>query len=393
MATRVKTGKLVQTLYRSSLKTARLYGEGAQRRQLPAKKELEKMNSLLKHEKIVLRSGMMTPELATTLVQQMFRQHAELTNPEQIGLAIEDAFVVLKRMQNKAEVLRIFPFRSFSEQITNGCKISARSQFLFERAGGWVFYEYAVKVTNLTEDKHLQLVTEELDTIDENVQKRKVKSALRSSIKTKIPILPPGESFEFSKKYPLRTRTGSISGKYLLLDTSSGQILEAQMAPFLLSDAEHLGHESESSSNLKSNHRSSLEAVEISRNLIRSQDDSKEIMVTTEDTTLDEQGQRQRNELQAEGKRPGTKVGARSRRKSFQQRRTPKGIRDNLQQRKSGNKSSPKEKSDREYTSEILEDSTKPKENGERNPSTSEKERIDSQIIKVRPKTDDSSYP
>jgi len=191
---------------------------------------------------------------------RMFNQRVD--NPEQIGSLIDDAFSVLKKITTKAEVLRIFPLRCFSEQITNGCKIAARSQFLFERAGGWVFYQYAVKVTNLTEDKHLLLVTEDLEAIDENIQRKRVKYALGTFIKTKIPVLKPGESFEFSKRYPMQTRMGSISGTYLLLDTVTGQILEAQMAPFLLSD-DNLGREPESGARHRRQLRNGIERLSL----------------------------------------------------------------------------------------------------------------------------------
>jgi uncharacterized protein affecting Mg2+/Co2+ transport len=220
---------LASTLYRAILSSAKRYGEGAQKRCLPAKKEMEGFNSVMKSLQLPIpTSGIMNSQIATHAVQSVFRSQPEA----QEAAYMADAFAVLRKLRQKEIVLNRFPNQTFSDCTTDGCKIESKSRYLWERANGWHFWDYTVKITNNTE-RSLQLFTEKLRTTDENLNERNLEFALIASLKT-LPVIKPGEQYEFTKRMMFRTKCGSLSGSYMLIDTEKGEALHAKMSPILL---------------------------------------------------------------------------------------------------------------------------------------------------------------
>jgi ApaG protein len=50
------------------------------------------------------------------------------------------------------------------------------------------------------------------------------------------PVLQPGQSFEYTSGCPLTTPFGTMHGEYQMVDISSGEQFDAQIAPFTLSE-------------------------------------------------------------------------------------------------------------------------------------------------------------
>lgn len=224
---------VIRSLYRCILKASRCYGEGASKRNLPAKREIERLNAVLRYQQLQVPSGgSMNQRLAVMYTQQMFRKNFHC-NSKSVALFVEDAFAILKTLHKRGTSLQTFPFSSASEEITEGCKVEVESRFLEVRTG-WYHYDYKVKVTNMT-DKHLQIVSEHLNSVDENLDKKELAIGLYSALKTKNPALKAGDSFEFTKRFFCRTPLGSLSGSYLLFDVDSGEVSKARFAPILLS--------------------------------------------------------------------------------------------------------------------------------------------------------------
>ncbi len=117
-----------------------------------------------------------------------------------------------------------------SEAITNSIRVEVMSQYSPENSkqGVWVF-QYTVRITNLGEDKVQLLsrhwiVTDALDRVEE-IQ--------GGGVVGKMPVIAPGESFQYSSWCPLKTPSGSMRGTYEMVGPG-GALFDIEIAPFAL---------------------------------------------------------------------------------------------------------------------------------------------------------------
>jgi ApaG protein len=124
------------------------------------------------------------------------------------------------------------PLSPVSEAITNSIRVEVMSMYSPENSkpqqSVWVF-QYSVRITNLGENtvqllsRHW-IVTDALDRVEE-IQ--------GGGVVGKMPVIPPGESFEYSSWCPLKTPSGSMRGTYEMVGPG-GALFDIEIAPFAL---------------------------------------------------------------------------------------------------------------------------------------------------------------
>lgn len=119
-----------------------------------------------------------------------------------------------------------------SEAITNHIRVEVLSKYSPENSlplqDEWVF-EYTVRITNQGPET-VQLVSRHWIITDALEHTREVKGP---GVVGEQPVLPPGESFQYSSWCPLRTPTGVMRGTYQMTRAGGGHF-EIEIAPFAL---------------------------------------------------------------------------------------------------------------------------------------------------------------
>lgn len=119
-----------------------------------------------------------------------------------------------------------------SEAITNSIRVEVMSRYSAENSkpqqGMWVF-QYTVRITNLSQDtvqllsRHW-IVTDALDRVEE-IQ--------GGGVVGQMPVIAPGQSFQYSSWCPLKTASGSMRGTYEMVGPG-GALFDIEIAPFAL---------------------------------------------------------------------------------------------------------------------------------------------------------------
>ncbi len=121
-----------------------------------------------------------------------------------------------------------------SEATTRGIRIRVRSSYVAERSepdqGQW-FFIYNVHISNLGTET-AQLVSRHWIITDGNGHVEEVRGP---GVVGEQPVLPPGESFEYTSACPLRTPFGTMHGTYQMV-TKQGETFDAEVAPFSLAE-------------------------------------------------------------------------------------------------------------------------------------------------------------
>ena len=121
-----------------------------------------------------------------------------------------------------------------SEAVTVGIRVRVLSEYDDERSepadGRW-FFVYTVRITNESEQT-VRLQSRHWIITD---AEGRVEHVRGPGVVGRQPILPPGESFEYSSACPLGTSFGTMQGTYQMID-STGERFEVEIAPFALSE-------------------------------------------------------------------------------------------------------------------------------------------------------------
>lgn len=137
-------------------------------------------------------------------------------------------------MESKDQPLRAVPplHASTSEAVTNNVRVEVESQYAPEHSqpfqNEWFFY-YTIRITN-EGDETVQLLGRHWIATDAVGHVEEIKD---SGVVGKQPVLGPGESFEYTSGWPLKTSNGVLRGTYQMVDEHGGQF-DVEIAPFAL---------------------------------------------------------------------------------------------------------------------------------------------------------------
>ncbi|MCA9637291.1 MAG: Co2+/Mg2+ efflux protein ApaG [Myxococcales bacterium] len=119
-----------------------------------------------------------------------------------------------------------------SEATTRGIRVRVRSRYSPDHSQPperWLFV-YTIEIANEGEDT-VQLISRHWVITDAHGEVEEVRGPGVVGVQ---PVLPPGESFEYTSFCPLTTPFGSMQGTYQML-TEEGETFEAEIATFRLS--------------------------------------------------------------------------------------------------------------------------------------------------------------
>ena len=122
---------------------------------------------------------------------------------------------------------------STSEAVTNNIRVEVESLYAPEHSqpfqSQWFFY-YTIRITN-ERSETVQLLSRHWIISDAN---RRIEEVHGPGVVGEQPVLPPGESFQYTSGCPLKTPTGVMHGTYQMLLTESGDRFDVEIAPFAL---------------------------------------------------------------------------------------------------------------------------------------------------------------
>ena len=119
-----------------------------------------------------------------------------------------------------------------SEAITNNVRVEAESQYAPERSqpfqNQWYFH-YTIRTTNEGDDT-VQLLSRHWIVTDATGRTEEAKGP---GVVGEQPVLAPGETFQYTSGWPLKTATGIIRGTYQMV-SADGRKFDIEIAPFAL---------------------------------------------------------------------------------------------------------------------------------------------------------------
>jgi ApaG protein len=119
-----------------------------------------------------------------------------------------------------------------SNAITRGVRVRVESRYVPERSSpeqGYYFFAYRIRISNEGEEQ-VQLVSRRWTITDAH---GRVEQVAGPGVVGEQPVLPPGQSFEYTSFCPLPTPIGSMHGTYQMV-TANGVQFDAEIAPFSL---------------------------------------------------------------------------------------------------------------------------------------------------------------
>jgi ApaG protein len=123
---------------------------------------------------------------------------------------------------------------STSEAVTNNVRVEADAQYAPERSqpfqNRW-FFNYTIRITNEGEET-VQLLSRHWIATDASGQSEEVEGP---GVVGEQPVLAPGETFQYTSGWPLRTSNGVLRGTYQMV-SESGAHFDAEIAPFTLKE-------------------------------------------------------------------------------------------------------------------------------------------------------------
>ena len=121
-----------------------------------------------------------------------------------------------------------------SEAVTNNVRVEVESQYSAERSqpfqSRW-FFSYTVRITN-EGDETVQLLSRHWIATDANGRVQEVKGP---GVVGEQPVLRPGESFQYTSGWPLKTSAGVLRGTFQMVG-EGGTHFDAEIAPFALKE-------------------------------------------------------------------------------------------------------------------------------------------------------------
>jgi ApaG protein len=121
-------------------------------------------------------------------------------------------------------------YASTSEAVTNSVRVEVESQYAPEHSqpfqSNWRFY-YTIRITN-EGDETVQLLSRHWIATDSTGRTEEVKGP---GVVGEQPVLAPGESFQYTSSWPLKTPMGVLRGTYQMV-SESGSHFQVEIAPF-----------------------------------------------------------------------------------------------------------------------------------------------------------------
>jgi ApaG protein len=119
-----------------------------------------------------------------------------------------------------------------SEAVTNNVRVEVESQYAPEHSqpfqNHWFFY-YTIRITN-EGDETVQLLSRHWIATDATGHTEEVRGP---GVVGEQPVLAPGESFQYTSGWPLKTSTGVLRGTYHMVGEGGGHF-DVEIAPFAL---------------------------------------------------------------------------------------------------------------------------------------------------------------
>jgi ApaG protein len=119
-----------------------------------------------------------------------------------------------------------------SEKSTRGIRIQAQSSYLQEHSDPqnrqW-FFAYTINIYNESEST-VQLLSRHWIITDSDGEVQEVKG---EGVVGEQPVIPPGDSYQYTSFCPLETSFGTMHGSYQMV-TSEGEKFDAFIPPFSL---------------------------------------------------------------------------------------------------------------------------------------------------------------
>ncbi|KAJ8906945.1 hypothetical protein NDN08_003428 [Rhodosorus marinus] len=232
-------GRIVVLLYRALFRVARV-----------AQVELERGKSFLAKEELEairnaagLQKGLLEREgtKLTDVVRTSFRDYGRVAEKRVAdgSSEVDAAFRTLRYLNNRLPVYQKLVYRNSSNAVTQGVRVRVKSHFLGRDSFGYRF-AYNVKVANEGSDP-VTLVNREWIIVDSDGREGVTRGP---GVVGKQPVIQPGSTYEYNSGTPLRTRIGSMWGKYEMVKQNKG-VFEARIAPFALVVPSEYGHASE----------------------------------------------------------------------------------------------------------------------------------------------------
>ena len=121
---------------------------------------------------------------------------------------------------------------STSEAVTNNVRVEVESQYAPERSQpvqhDWFFY-YTVRITN-EGDETVKLISRHWIATDSTGHTQEVRG---KGVVGEQPELAPGEAFQYTSGWPLKTSAGVLRGTYQMV-ADDGTEFDIEIAPFAL---------------------------------------------------------------------------------------------------------------------------------------------------------------
>ena len=119
-----------------------------------------------------------------------------------------------------------------SEAVTNNVRVEVESQYAPERSQPFqneYFFHYTVRITNEGEET-VQLLSRHWVATDSAGRTEEVKGP---GVVGEQPVLAPGESFQYTSGWPLKTSNGILRGTYQMV-SEDGRHFDVEIAPLAL---------------------------------------------------------------------------------------------------------------------------------------------------------------
>jgi ApaG protein len=119
---------------------------------------------------------------------------------------------------------------STSEAVTNNVRVEVEAQYAPEHSrpfqSHWFFY-YTIRITN-EGDETVQLLSRHWIIANASGRTKEVRGP---GVVGELPVLAPGESFQYTSSCTLKTSTGVMHGTYQMV-TENGEYFDVEIAPF-----------------------------------------------------------------------------------------------------------------------------------------------------------------
>jgi len=163
-------------------------------------------------------------------VRKQFKEGMKETDSTKINDRLDKAFDALRILNSKSLALSEMCYSNVSEAETNGVLVKIQSSPAgLESANVQTrHFRYSVYIKNMNTTKTIQLRERHWIILDANGKKEEVKG---KGVLDRMPILKPGQAFEYDSYLALDTYFGTLKGSYGLIDVETGEKFDAKVKP------------------------------------------------------------------------------------------------------------------------------------------------------------------